>query len=117
MPDTNFDTVAGGVKLPIVVVSADGAIPVRAGSYHVTKGSLAVLTIPAPVVGQDDGIQIRVYSETAFAHTLTNAAPGFNNLGAAGDVATFTAVVGNFVDLEARNGIWWLGPKLNVSVA
>lgn len=117
MADSNFDVVKAGAKEVITLLSADGAIPVRAGTYHITKGSAAALTLAAPVAGQDDGMIINILSETAFAHTVTNSSPGFNNLGAAGDVATFGAIAAaNRLCLRARNGIWWVIDNLNATI-
>lgn len=117
MPESNYDIMAAnGISLNPVVVSADGAIPLKAGTYHITKGSACILTIAAPTAA-NEGDQIRVFSETAFAHTLTNTAPGFNNLGASGDVGTYGAAVGNQILLEARNLIWWVLQNVGVTLA
>ena len=105
-----------------VVASADVAITLRAGTVHITKGSAAALTLSAPIAGApsaggEDGNFLRIYSETAFAHTVTQTTPGFNNGGAASDVGTFAAAVGNGLDLEARNGIWWVIRNAGVTLA
>ena len=102
---------------PVQVLSADGAITIKAGSVHITKGSAAAVTLAAPVAGADDGKVLVIYSETAFAHTVTQTTPGFNNGGTASDVGTFAAAVGNGLEVEARNGIWWVRRNLNVTLA
>jgi hypothetical protein len=49
----------------------------------ITKGSRpCVITIAAPTAGADDGKELVIVSTTAFAHTVTNTSPGFNNNGA-----------------------------------
>lgn len=68
------------------VVPGDFAIPVtRSGSYVLTKGSAAALTIAAPTKA---GVTIRVMSDTAFAHVLTGT--GNTIRGGTAAVATIT---------------------------
>lgn len=97
----------GEVSHPVTTVGADGAIGVKSGLVAVTKGSAAALTLAAPTAGDDDGKRLTIYSETAFAHTVTQTTPGINGGGTASDVATFGAAAGNAVVLIARNGTWW----------
>ena len=52
------------------LLAGDGAIPIAAGSYLITKGSAAALTIAAPTAA-DVGTRITVTSNTAFAHAVT----------------------------------------------
>lgn len=113
----------GGEYMPPTVVSVDGAIPVTPGSYAITKGSAAALTLIAPIAGApsaggDDGVCIYVYSETAFAHVITCASVGFNGKAASG-TATWGAAKGNGLALIARNGQWWVmaGSNTGVTIA
>lgn len=123
MAVTNFDSIQVDTAViePAQVLSADGAITIKHGSAHITKGSAAALTLAAPIAGAqpagDDYKRLTIFSETAFAHTVTNTTPGFNNLGAAGDVGTFAAAVANGMELEARNGIWWVRRNTGVTLA
>lgn len=102
---------------PHYVVDTNGAIPVLAQSVYITKATAAVLTLATPVAGKDDGKQIRIISTTAAAHTVTNATTGFNGAGAAGDVATFAAAIGNNLVVEAYNGKWYVVSSVGVTIA
>ncbi len=104
---TGTDGVFNANGSDVQVCSADGAITITHGTVFITKAGVAVLTLAAPTVTDNDGDTLCIVSETANAHTVTNTSPGFNNLGAAGDVATFGAAVGNNIELKARNGIWY----------
>jgi hypothetical protein len=111
-----------GLALPYVLASADGAITVKGGVVFITKGSAAALTLAAPTAGDpgaggDDGKELIIVSTTAFAHTVTVATAGFNDLGAAGDVCTFTAAKGNGIRLIAYGGDWWVVGNINGTLA
>jgi hypothetical protein len=86
-------------------VSADGALTFgsKDARVNITKGSIAVLTIANPNPLVVDGRRLRIYGRSAFAHTVTYA-PGFQQQGAAGDVATFAAGGGGVLELEVQNG-------------
>jgi hypothetical protein len=101
---------------PQQVMSVDGAINIREGTVVITKGSVCVITLAAPAFA-DNGKRLLIRSQTAFAHTVTNTTPGFNNAGAAQDVGTFAAAVGNLLEAEAYNGVWWVIRNLNVTLA
>jgi hypothetical protein len=79
------------------------------------------LTLAAPTAGGtgvgDDGKELLILSTTAFAHTVTNSSPGFNNAGSGGDVGTFSAAVGNYLRLIAYNGVWYVVGNVNVTIA
>jgi hypothetical protein len=101
--------------------SSDTAITQKDGLVIITKGSAAALTLAAPTAGGtgvgDDGKEMWIFSTTAFAHVITQAAPGFNNGGAGSDVATMTAAVGNWMHLVAYNGVWYVLGSLNVTLS
>jgi hypothetical protein len=88
------------------LLSANGAIdPHTPGSYVITKGSICALTLGAPLAGTEDGLQITIYSSTAFQHTLTTA--GLLQTGAAAvNTATWSTSAGGQVVLIAFNGKW-----------
>jgi hypothetical protein len=134
MGTTNFDTVAATVitgtisevtsgngvtidgalikdgavptRQTVTLADANGAIAAKDGLVVVTKGTAAALTLAAPTAATDDGKVIVVISSTAAAHTITQTTPGFNGGGAASDVATFAAAIGNSIELVAYNGVW-----------
>lgn len=99
---------------PVQVLSGDGAIAISDGLVYITKGSAAAITLAAPLA---DGYELEVISTTAFAHTLTQTTPGFNNGGTASDVGTFAAAVGNSIKLRSYNGVWWVANNVNVTLA
>lgn len=87
-------------------IAASGAIdPHTPGRYVITKGGVAALTLGAPVAGAEDGLQITIYSDTAYAHTITTA--GLLVTGTADtNVITFPAYAGGSVSLVAFQGKW-----------
>jgi hypothetical protein len=103
----------------VAAYSSDTAITQKDGLVVINKGSAAALTIAAPTAGaaNDDGKELWILSTTAFAHTVTNTSPGFNNGGAGSDVGTMTAAVGNWIHLIAYNGVWYVLGSLNVTFA
>jgi hypothetical protein len=110
----------GPQALPLFVASVDGAITIKSGIVHITKGSAAALTLAAPVAGLpsaggDDGKELIIRSNTAFAHTVT-IANGLAGAGASADVGTFGAAANNGVSLYAYNGAWYQIPGSNVNV-
>lgn len=96
--------------------AADGAITIETSTVVVTKGGVAVLTLAAPSTAQN-GTCITIVSATANAHTLTVATAGFNDLGAAGDVATFGGAKGDGLTVVAYNGDWFVTSNINVTFA
>lgn len=111
-----------GDATPYVLAAADGAITAKGGSVFITKGSAAALTLAAPTAGEpnrggDDGKLLEIVSTTAFAHTVTQTSPGFNNNGASSDVGTFAAAKGNGLTLRAYNGAWYVIGNIGVTLA
>jgi hypothetical protein len=102
---------------PLILAAIDGVIHARAGFVIITKGSVAVLTLAAPTPGIDDGKRLTIIAGTAFAHTVTQTTPGFNNGGTASDVGTFGAAIGNCMELAAYNGVWYTIQLRNVTLA
>jgi hypothetical protein len=108
----------GALQQPVELASANGAIASKSGVVMITKtGALAAMTLAAPVAGTDDGKLLTVVAATAFAHTVTNASPGFNNAGASGDVATFGGAIGDSMQVVAFNGRWHVLALRNVTLA
>lgn len=105
-----FGGTGGNQGAPVAVLAGDVAIPIVGGSYAITKGSAAALTLAAPTSGSQasggqDGLRILVTSNTAFAHVIT--ATGLLQTGAtAVNTATFAAHAGATVELMAYGGKW-----------
>lgn len=84
----------------------DGEITIASGVVFLNKAGVIAATLDNPPVGMD-GAQLIITSLTAAAHTISNAAgAGFNGGGAASDVATLGAAIGNGLHLVAANGKW-----------
>lgn len=109
--DCDTPVVGGLLNAAPTLAAADGALalPTQGGNKTVliTKGSAAALTLAAPTT-VPDGTVLTVISTTAFAHTITQAAPGFNGGGGGSDVATFGAAAGNSITVVAYNGVWYV---------
>lgn len=96
--------------------TGDGAITIAPGVAHISKGSAAALTLADPAAS-DEGTVIIITAETAFAHTVSNAAgSGFNAGGAASDVATFGGAIGDSIVIIAINGKWNVLSLRNVTL-
>lgn len=116
--DSNKKLIArGSGQSASTAYAVDGAITAAGGIAALTKGSAGAYTLAAPVAGTDDGAVLRIISRTAFAHTVTQASPGFNGGGAASDVATFGGAVGDNMVVIADNGKWLVQTLRNVTLA
>lgn len=91
---------------PPSIISADGAVPVVAGVYVVTKAGVAALTIAAPAAA-DVGTRITLSSATANAHVLTFTGNTLRGGTAAVATATFAAQIGAGITIECVSvGVW-----------
>lgn len=86
--------------------TVSGAITVQPGMVFLGSGGALAMTIVNPTTEQN-GLIMVIKSSTAQAHTLTYTA-GFDGRGAATDVATWTAAIGNHITIIASNGVWWI---------
>ena len=79
--------------------------PHNPDTYIITKVGSAVLTLPAPTVGLDDGVGLSVYSSTPYEHILS--AIGLLQTGTPFvNYVAFGAYPGASVDLVAFQGKW-----------
>lgn len=87
---------------------ATDAIDISLGDLFMLSraGAADAATLADPAVG-DNGRTIRIYSGTAFAHTIT-VAGGLGGAGTSDDVITFTNRIAAEVTLFAHNGKWYL---------
>lgn len=99
----------------VATAAADGAITPINGTIFVTKGGVCAMTLAAPATSQN-GMKLNIVSTTAYAHTVTNTSPGFNDGSTASDVGTFGAAKGNYLRLVAYGGIWWVVGSANVTL-
>jgi hypothetical protein len=91
--------------------TTDTSAPIvsKQGTVFLSKGSagawtLAVPTAGLPSAGGDDGKVLRFIATTAFAHTVTTPASGIDG---SLHIATWTAAVGNSLELVAFNAVWY----------
>jgi hypothetical protein len=77
----------------------------QGNNYIVNTGSADAMTLVAPVATVDDGLTIAIFSNTAFAHTLTSTG-NIQTGGTATGVLTFAAHAGAGILLRAYQGKW-----------
>lgn len=82
--------------------TANGALVITDGVHHLAKTSAGAFTLAAPAAG-DEGTEMVITADTAFAHTVTVAGGLGGN--AADDVITF-AKVGDTITIVASILHW-----------
>jgi hypothetical protein len=94
---------------PIVLSGGTDAInPHISATYMVTTAGVDAMTIAAPTVTTDDGIVIKITTNTAASHTLVGTG-GTLRTGSAGvTTATFAAFAGSSIELMAWQGNWYV---------
>lgn len=107
---------SGDSTPPSALYTSAGAISERSGSVFIGSGGALAMTLAAPST-DDNGKQLAIIASTAQAHTVTNAAPGFNSGGAASDVATFGGAIGDSMVVVAWGGVWHAVNLTNVTLA
>lgn len=108
--------VNGNKKEQVATYTSAGAISEKTGAVLIGSGGALAMTLARPLSGEDDGKILTITAITAQAHTVTNATPGFNAAGAAGDVATFGGAIGDSMQLVAANGVWNVISLRNVTL-
>ena len=108
-----------GILEPPQTVAASGPITICTGTVFITAGSAAALTLPAPIAGAPvsggmDGANLLIRSNTAYAHTVTTPTNGVNG---ASHIITFTGAAGNYINLTALNGSWYVTANLNGTIS
>ena len=90
-------------------LAADGAITVKNGVCIISKTVPGVVaaTLADPTTGTDDFKRLTIINGTAHASTVTSAS-SFGGGGAGEDVATFSGVVGDVLNLMAYAGKWYV---------
>lgn len=96
----------GGQQHPPTLIAANGAVnPRLPGFFVITKAGVAALTLAAPTAGVDDGLEIEISSNTAFAHSITTVGLLLTASAAVNSI-TFPAFAGATVWLTAYQGKW-----------
>lgn len=97
------DSLQGPITL--LTGTTDAINPHIPGNYLIDAGAVDAITLTAPTAEVDDGLSINIWSDTAFAHTVTAAAL-FANGTALKTTATFAAFRGAGMTLRAIDGVW-----------
>lgn len=82
--------------------TAAGAIPIVSGTYVINGSGALAMTLAVPTAAQD-GAKLTIVAGTAHAHTVTTTA---NKIVPSHDTVTYAAV-GDYVTLQAINGLWY----------
>lgn len=98
------------------VLTDDGAITVKNGVCALNKAGAIAATLANPTADTDDFKRLSIVSLTAQAHTVT-VTGGFGGGGGGEDIATFSGVIGDGIDLIAYQGKWYLQGAHQVTVA
>jgi len=101
----------------VTAYDANGALAIAPGTATLTKAGVNAMTLAAPTVAQE-GLILRVVSQTANAHTIT--ATGLIDDGVTGGsktTATFAAFAGASIELMASNLKWAVISRNNVTVS
>lgn len=98
----------------------DGDITITCGVVTLNKAGAIAAQLPAPTAGTDDYKCLTIVSLTAQAHTVT-CENGFGNTlpvcYEGEDIATFSGVIGDCLDLQAFNGAWYVMGVHQVTLA
>jgi hypothetical protein len=97
--------IALNAKSQTEIDTAAGAIAIKSGTVMLTGAVAQAMTLAAPIAGTDDFKTVRIYSNGAYAHTVTTPALGLNGVH---HIATFAAA-GDHIELTAYQGTWLVG--------
>lgn len=110
-------TVGGSAALAlgmnVTTIPGDGAIPIdKDGTYLLTKGSAAAITLAAPVAASV-GRRIKVIAGSNFAHVVTSAAANIGD-GTTGlnTTMTFAAFIGASFEIVCNAANQWVTTAL-----
>lgn len=104
---------AQNLGMNVVTIPGDGAIPIdRDGTYLLTKGSAAAITLAAPAAAAV-GRRIKVIAGSNFAHVVTSAAANIGD-GTAGlnTTMTFAALIGASFEIVCNAANQWVTTAL-----
>lgn len=94
-------------QITALVGTADVINPRVAGNYIIDTGSADAITLGLPTAEVDDNLSIAIYSDSAFAHTVTLPSAQFKTgTTTPKTVATFAAFAGAGMTLRAIDGAW-----------
>jgi hypothetical protein len=94
-------------QLTALVGTADVINPHVAGNYIIDTGSADAITLGLPTSEVDDNLSIAIYSDSAFAHTVTLPSAQYKTgTSTPKTIATFAAFAGAGMTLRAIDGSW-----------
>jgi hypothetical protein len=100
---------AGGTQVPIVLSGGADAIPAHtSATYMVTTAGVDAMTIAAPTVTTDDGLLIKVVTNTNAAHTITFTGGTLRPGTAAVTTVNFFSFRGSSITIMAWQGNWYV---------
>lgn len=123
IPETSFglSPTENALDAPYAVApqSASGAVAATQGYCPITDSSAAALTLAAPTAGLpaaggNDGQLLVFVDITGHAHTITTPSNGLNGNK---HIATFGGTVGNFIELRAYNGVWYVLAQSGITLS
>jgi len=101
----------------VTAYDANGALAIAQGTATLTKAGVNAMTLAAPTVAQE-GLILRVVSQTANAHTITATSLIDDGVtGGSKTTATFAAFAGASIELMASNLKWAVISRNNVTVS
>jgi hypothetical protein len=118
---------AGITQLLGVAATPDVLNPHIAGNYIISSGAVDPVTLGLPFVGGpstiqsngaiggDDNMTINIWSDTAFAHTVTLPSAGYATGAGMKTIATFAAQRGAGMTLRAWNGTWQIIASIGIT--
>ena len=117
IPASGYSTFAatifkGGEQDAVQTASGSTDAIVFPGSVFVTTAGVDGMTLATPTAGTDDGKKVYVCDTGGHAHTITTAP---NKIAPSHSVLTFAGTIGNFVELEAFNGIWYVKASAGIT--
>lgn len=110
-----IDDIQNGLHVAVEVDDTNGAIGIKNGKVILTKAGVAAMTLAAPTATTDDGKILRIVSVTAQAHTVTFPSGKIN--GGALTTATWTAAIGNSMEIIAYQGVWYTISTKGVTIS
>jgi hypothetical protein len=100
-------------------ITVAGAITITSGRVFLHTGTAGAITLAAPTAGLpaaggNDGQVVSIVALDAQAYTVTTPA---NKINGNADTATWTAAMGNNIELTAFGGVWYtLGTPKGVAL-
>jgi hypothetical protein len=114
---TTAFVLANSTQVPVGLSGgADAINPHVSATYVVLTAGVDSMTLAAPTVTVDDGVTIRVTTNTAAAHTITFAGATLRSGVTGGNnTVTFASFPGSSVQLMAYQGHWYAMAQNNVA--